>query len=313
VPTVSGRHFRIGFFGVVALVLLRVTVGWHIFYEGLWKHEQEEFSSEGYLGMTSGPFEKFFQERVVPDFEGRKRLSAEWNAEQMDRYHTRFVNQFDLEGNDKAIADRALAARKSNVQQTLAVAENHKLIADHFAAWDKLNDKKSLVEEGKAGAPFENQRHWEATQKLRAEARPWIAAVEAQYDGLKSDLQGILPLDRRDEKLKRSWTDLARDPDAIITYSCIAIGFCLMIGLFTRLAGLGATIFLALVVAAKLQWPGYYSPPTHPAQGHSLIVTKEFVEMIACLVLTFVPVGRWGGVDFVLHHIFVRPFKSQKP
>lgn len=288
----------------MALVLLRLTVGWHILYEGIWKLEQEEFSSEGYLGMASGPFEHYYQYSVIKDFEGRARLTPDWHYGVMDALHQKFVEQHELSGEQKAMAAKVLNQRKVNVQQTLQNADNVKLINDYFAAWDKLNAKKQAVSDDKAGAPFEKQRLWEATQKLRSEARPWLAAVEAQHDGLMSDLRGMLPSDQQDGPLvKDSFIEQLRDRDRVVTYACIAIGLCLMIGLFSRLAGLGGFVFLTLIVAAKLQWPGYFAPPSHPSQGHSLIINKEFVEMIACLVLAAIPTGRWGGLDFFLHRM----------
>lgn len=103
-----------------------------------------------------------------------------------------------------------------------------------------------------------------------------------------------------------------KDNDLLVTYLNIAIGACLILGLFSRLAALGGGLFLAIIVAATWQWPGYYSPPLHPAQGHSLFVTKEFVEMMACFALAAIPTGRWGGLDFFIHYGLVRPLLVEK-
>jgi hypothetical protein len=43
-----------------------------------------------------------------------------------------------------------------------------------------------------------------------------------------------------------------------------------------------------------------------------LFVTKEFIEMMCCLVLATTPVGRWGGLDFFIHNLLVRPFLVKK-
>lgn len=291
-------------------MFLRVVVGWHILYEGLHKLSQDEFSAEGFLSQASGPFQSFFQYRVIDDFEGRKRLSKEWNHERMDAYHDQFVNQFDLDANKRALADRILATRKANVTAYLDNPENAKLIHDNWAAWDALNAKKQAEREGKVGAPFEEQRLWEATQKLRADVRPAISWVKGQHTGLKDELGDLLPADAPSHVAKESLLRQLSNPDKVVTYACIAIGFCLIVGLFTRLAGIGGAVFLAMIVASRLEWHGYYNPPTHPAQGNSLFITKEFIEMTACFVLAAVPVGRWAGLDFIVHHIFVRPFKK---
>ena len=42
-------------------------------------------------------------------------------------------------------------------------------------------------------------------------------------------------------------------------------------------------------------WPGL--PPNPKAEGHYLIVSKNLVEMIACLVIATTPSGHWVGFD----------------
>jgi hypothetical protein len=311
-PLSCCRFAQIGFLGVVTLVLLRLTIGWHILYEGLWKLEQDEFSSEGFLSQASGPLAKHFQYQVIQDFEGRDRLSVEWNHKAIDAYYDRFVGQFQLDDQGRALAEQIRNTRKKNIHDYLENPDNNLLIAHNQAAWDRLRDRKTAREEGKSGAPFEEQRLWEATQTLRTDIRPALGWVKDQHVGLKNDLKNLLPIERQGEEISYSFTERLKNPDLIITYSCIAIGLCLMVGLFTRLSALGGAAFLAMIVLSRLEWPGYYSPPAHPAQGHSLFVTKEFIEMMCCFVLATLPVGRWGGLDFIIHNLFVRPFLVEK-
>ena len=68
--------------------------------------------------------------------------------------------------------------------------------------------------------------------------------------------------------------------DRLVTYSNIAIGTCLIVGLFTRFSALAGALFLAQIVAAQPDWPGLYPHP-HPSAGRSMVVNKEFVEMTA--------------------------------
>ena len=39
----------------VLLVLLQVAIGWHFFYEGVWKFNNPSWSSKGYLKNAPGP------------------------------------------------------------------------------------------------------------------------------------------------------------------------------------------------------------------------------------------------------------------
>ncbi len=305
--SLSCCNARIGFFGVAALVLLRITIGWHLLYEGLHKLNQEEFSAEGYLSQAAGPFQKFFQYTVIQDFEGRDRLSTQGNDAQIDDFYARFQAQFGLDATQKQTAERIVAARKKNIADYLTNADNAKLIADNQAAWKKLNEEKAAYQSHGGAAPFQDRRLWEATQTLRSDVRPAIVWVKQQHDGLKNDLKNLLPRgERRD--VTYPLAEQLRNPDRLVTYACIAMGACLMVGLFSRLAAFGGALFLAMIVASRLQWTGYYMPPTHPAQGNSLFITKEFIEMMCCIVLMTLPVGRWGGLDFIVHNTVGRMF-----
>ena len=78
-PTsVLTRKFELGMVGVVALVALRVGIGWHFFYEGMWKYKHpQEASAANYFKNSKGPFADTFRS-MVPDLEGRFRLDRGW-------------------------------------------------------------------------------------------------------------------------------------------------------------------------------------------------------------------------------------------
>jgi uncharacterized membrane protein YphA (DoxX/SURF4 family) len=82
-------------------------------------------------------------------------------------------------------------------------------------------------------------------------------------------------------------------------------------GLFTRFFCLAGGVFLASILLSQPAWPTIY-PPLPPSAGHSLVVNKEFIEMIAMLALATTPVGRWAGLDFFIHNLLIRPFFSAK-
>jgi len=289
-----------------------MTVGWHILYEGIWKYQQQDFSADGYLSMASGPFADDFHYKVMDDFEGRKHLSAEWNIEKATKYRDRFVAQMNIEGDAQTKADQRLEDRKKNFTDFFADKTNAGLFADYFQQWDKLKEQKAELKKKGGGTSFESQRIWEAEQKLRSEARPWLGWVDDQHDGFHNDLRELQPVAEQGKPLRPSIKEIFSEPALFVTYSSIAIGICMIAGLFTRLASLGGGIFLLMIVAAKWEWPGYYAPPAHPAQGHSLYITKEFIEMMCCFTLATLPTGRWAGFDYFLHGIFVRPFLRNK-
>ena len=93
----------------------------------------------------------------------------------------------------------------------------------------------------------------------------------------------------------------------LLTWSLAAIGLCLMLGLFTRPAALGGACFMLFVVLSQPAYPGVY-PVDPPQMGHALLVNKDFIEMIALLVIASSSLGRWTGMDFFIHNFLIKPF-----
>jgi len=305
-------NIRIGFFGAAMLVLLRMTVGWHILYEGIWKYQQQDFSADGYLSMASGPFADYYRTEVMEDFEGRKHLDEKWNLDKLQSYYDRFLAQMKLDDAAKTEAAKHLEERKQNIKDFLAEKTNAMLFGDYAVQWEGIKKQKAELDKSGGGTSFQSERIWKAEQSLRREGRPWVDWIDNQHDALRDDLNQLLPMERRGSPLRPSIQEIFTDKNLFVTYSSIAIGVCMIVGLLSRLASLGGAILLVNIVAAKWDWPRHYSPPAHPAQGHSLFITKEFIEMMCCFTLATLPTGRWAGFDYFLHGLFVRPFMRNK-
>ena len=134
----------------------------------------------------------------------------------------------------------------------------------------------------------------------------WIGSGRFRID-LADELT---PEQEKQGQIPQPITDLFTQ-DNVIMFSNVAIGVCLMLGLFTRFASLAGALFLLSVVLAQPDWPGLYPPPP-PSAGRTLIVNKEFIEMLALFLLATTHVGRWGGLDFFIHHLIVRPVFGRK-
>ena len=83
-----------------------------------------------------------------------------------------------------------------------------------------------------------------------------------------------------------------------VTYGLTAIGLCLMLGFCTPLAALGGAAFMCFVVMTQPAFPGIY-PPDPPVVGHALLVNKDFVEMLALLVVATDGRGPLGRLGFL--------------
>ena len=67
---------------------------------------------------------------------------------------------------------------------------------------------------------------------------------------------------------------------------------------------------MLFVVMTQPAWPGLF--PHDPAVvGHALLINKDFIEMLSLLVVASTAVGRWGGLDYFLHHLVFHPFFSK--
>jgi len=98
--------------------------------------------------------------------------------------------------------------------------------------------------------------------------------------------------------------DLLANADLITMWGLTAVGLLLILGLFTRLASLGAIGFIVLFYLCNPPFVGYfYSIPT---EGSYLIVNKNLVELGALVVVLLTGSGRFAGLDRIVHGLFGR-------
>ena len=314
---------QIGFFGVLMLVLLRMTIGWHFLYAGIWKLEQPDFSSAAFLGQAKGPFADKFHE-LSYDFGGLERLKpylddvlrmrgeaveeAVKTEDAFDSYIKRVDSRYKLTDAQKTQANNLADYHRDQVTEYLADSEHAGDMADYEHEWARLADMKRAKDRD---TPYNQKRIWDKQTELLDQSNGWLADIAAIHERFEAGVHDLLTDEQRKKGPLIEPVTKSFDMDKFIIWTNIAIGGCLLVGLFTRLAALGGGLFLLLIVLAQPDWPGLYPPPP-PAVGRSFIVTKEFVEMMATFTLMALPVGRWGGLDFFIHHLFVRPIFGGK-
>ncbi len=307
------------------LVALRLALGCHILYEGIWKIEhRDKFSAKPFLTQAKGPLAGLFY-AMVPDIDGRHRLRIESGADgkmkiPSDEIFARwtdirddFVEHYSPTDTSDEKAVKAHKALKSKAETTCNQLRtrldkyleiNFEKIKTHFDALDRFeNDEERLHD-----APFQKQRRRKRMMELRQEADVWIKNIEGQERALENTLYSLLD----DEQKKRGspaagWNpftwDRMKQIDFAVTYGLTAIGLCLMLGLCTPLAALGGAGFMCFIVMTQPAFPGIY-PPDSAVVGHALLINKDFIEMLALLVIACTSAGRWGGLDFFLYRWF---------
>ena len=336
------------------LVLLRLALGWHFLYEGVWKvRHPDQFQSEtvGFLSAARGPLAPYFN-RLVPDIDGYRRLvgnlseddvkDAKGNAAKQtklakswDDLRQKFVDFYrPAEGKDdlkKLHEQLTQEAQKIYEQQVKGlkefVEENGDKITEHFDSLGRYNDGRKTD----PSTPFMTQRRWDEMQDLRNEAKGWVADLDARENALKADLMALVT-PKEDGAAAAGAVDLsplAKDrPEAgpfaaklnpldraqrmqtlalVLKWSLLVIGLCLMLGLFTRPAALAGAGFLLFVVLSQPSYPGVY-PLDPPQMGHTLLVNKDFIEMISLLLIASTSLNRWTGLDFFVYNLLIKPF-----
>ena len=186
--------YSIGLATVVLLVVLRLALGWHFFYEGLWKIEHpKEFAAEtkGFLTGARGPLAGMFY-AMVPDIDGRERLGGELQkrVETMvpdgDKMKQAKVDRVRNEARTRrweAIRDQFVAAygdlrdpaervfKDQLAAAEMYLADNWEDIQTHFAALDRF-------EEARKSSPrtaFQSKPTGTRCRKLRSETHQWLA------------------------------------------------------------------------------------------------------------------------------------------
>ncbi|MDR1491558.1 MAG: hypothetical protein LBT05_02375 [Planctomycetaceae bacterium] len=332
----------IGLCAVVAVALLRITVGWHFFYEGCWKVDpKNEFSAIPFLGLAKGPAAALFYD-MLPDVDGKTRLTIQKKDAVPDlndpkklrtvkyfptfeqewiTFHEQFVKKYRLDKTQKAEADKLLARYCWSAYNYAA-----EIAKDVEGYQGSYNRYVQSVAEGANQAEHQKKRNWDEMLKLRGEVNKWSGELSGYGSDFQIQLWRLLtpkqteigklpPIVYGNNKIFvtapslniNSWVDFLNFG---VTWALTAIGFCLMTGLCSRLAALGGAAFLVSVLLTQPPWPAIW-PHVHPEVGHAMIVDKNFVEMIACLVLASLPAGRWAGLDYYLWTFFGKKLCSK--
>jgi uncharacterized membrane protein YphA (DoxX/SURF4 family) len=332
VPLSSSR-FQIGALAVVALVALRLALGCHFLYEGVWKiKHRDEFSAAPFLAQAKGPIAGLFY-AMMPDMNGRERLRVITDAKgrhsidsseldtRWNEIRQEFITYYkpSASGDETAQTsqDQLNRAAKRTYEEFCLKLDNYfkanvEDIVAYFGSLDRFENDKERYQT----APYQKQRRWDRMMELRHEADKWIKDVESQEKAYKNSLYALLSDQQKQQgTVPGSWNPLRwnrmEQINFAVTYSLTAIGLCLMLGFCTPFAALGGAAFMCFVVMTQPAFPGIY-PADLPVVGHALLINKDFIEMVALLVTAAVASGRWGGLDFFLNRWIVQPLFSRK-
>ena len=288
----------LGWIGVCTLVLLRMTIGWHFYSEGVDKYRAGDWDAKPFFANAKGPVANHFRQ-LVWDWDGAIRFDLGTSKAHLKSFGDRVEAYYGFDASQQKQAQVNYAAAVAQLEELL---ESNKDDINEFKL-GQLRLEKIENDENRAGvASLAGQ-----TSTIRAERTKKIAPTFKQIDAIwknyelaQNNLATLAQEDRRPPmNLGVPRTQfLVMDTatiNVIVPYFDIAIGICLLLGLFTPVAALAAAGFLGSVFLSQ------YPPATGPSSS-----TYQLIECMACLVLAGTGAGRFAGLDFVVQSIILK-------
>ncbi len=306
----------------IALVALRLGIGWQFFQEGADKL-QNGFNSSYFLGAAKGPFADVYKSSNW-DTDGRIRLNyietegevlkpgsnvdvnltlAEW-----DEFRVKAGKHYGWDEKQEKRAKDLMNRHKVRLENYFDVNPSVGYGLDIYEYFKQLErvEANSATEERYAVASLAGQRKT-IEGDLAKQRNKLLKPVDELWKVAEDDMNSNATLEQRQLygpiKMTR-WGEPAlgsKFADSFIPYFDLVIGILLVLGLFTRPTSLVAAFFLLTVVVS--QWPWAYDvQPT----------AYQFNLMLALLVLAATRAGRFFGLDFFVSAAWVKIFGGKK-
>ncbi len=275
-----------------------MSIGWHFFHEARHKLESQAtdrpFSAEVYLRNATGPLAPKFR-AMVPDADSLDRLTFDRVRQDWEADLEQAADHFAFDPNQRKQAEEQLETKLAEAKAWFEEPETTTKLTQYR---EDLSIARQAGEGGPAIA-FETERSSKKRVELEGLRKELVAPINLWTDQLRSGWATLTQPDQLEAAgpYRPASTDMQR-LNSLVMYGMLACGLCLMLGLFTPLAALGAAGFLAMFYFSMPPWPGL--PPNPQAEGNYLYVNKNLIEMFACLVIAATPSGLWVGLDALL-------------
>lgn len=283
------NYARISTFGILALVLLRVTIGWHFYMEGVDKVKGNDFSSAGFLTASKGPLADKFQ-GLIWDYDGRLRLNEKEVESLFKSAAEQTVSHFALTDEQRKNLDRVRNQYIGKLRDVYDEGDE-----DIYKYWESVDRVEKMGESDMwtGVASLRGQKEKIEADRMTA-VRPTLASIDAIWSQFEGRLNSVATPEQRQSAgyfyFNRPGETVmsTRVVDQIIPIFDMSVGILLMIGLLTPLASWAAALFLLGVILSQM--PGY--PDTQPTY-------YQAIEAVALVGLACTDAGRYAGLDFL--------------
>ena len=319
------------------LIALRLAIGWHCFVEGMEKLSTPNWSSEAYLRESMGPFSGVFKSIAGDRLIDKLTVHDETFPDQLDRDWRNYVNTFaaryDLEGDKLARTAQILdQCEKNTLTYLLSKKEEMTKISAYPPALnipmtmrERLEEHERLLDKVRAAEakfPSSNKDVLAEWKAAKADLAKWRGELKKSLDGetakLKKALEDVLsaeqkalgPMPEPTQLPMSEWRELEWS-DALVKWSLVVLGSCLLLGLFSRCSSFATALLILSFYAAMPPLPGW--PESPRLEGHYVFINKTLIEVLALLALSFIPTGRWAGLDGLVGLLCPCGSKQQTP
>jgi len=279
------------------LVVLRIAIGWHLLYEGLYKLDTlssgDPWTSQAYLENSTGPLSVMFR-GLAGVTSAPSRPDNDTIVGRCKSRMERFDRFYRFDPDQKEIAAGELRFVKDQLEDQGQRDSQLDWVLQYL-------QPDSVLTEGS----LTSSEKW----RLATARQIWkdrIAEYSLRFD---NQLYGILT----PEQLAKGRVPATRSDvvviDQLVIWGLILTGACLMLGLFSRSAAATAAAMLMLFYLAMPPLPGLAS--NTEGMSHFLFVNTKLIEAISLLVLATTYSGRWAGLDAVAAKLIARKVESR--
>jgi uncharacterized membrane protein YphA (DoxX/SURF4 family) len=271
---------------IVSLVALRLACGWLFFREGSKKLDSGgKFRSAHFLKDATGPLDSAY-EGLVPDVYGGIRLSANDTDDIWEKFQEDAGDHFGFDKEQKIKAKLTMQRAVAGLRGYLADIGND--YAEHIREGQRLD----RVERDDPTADVNYRSTWleKETAKQDVQLSGWLAKAEDLWNKYERDINSIAT---HDQMTSAGYFELPRASasfvDTVIPWFTFIVGVLLVLGLLTRAAAVGGSVFLFSVISTQPPWE-YAAADTN----------YQIIVLCALAVIAAVGAGRWGGLDYFL-------------
>ena len=209
----------------------------------------------------------------------------------------RFKRIGGISDEQRKAADAILAERLTRLAQYFE--EQRPAIEEYQHELSRL---QAMVDSDAQGTlPYLDERIVKKRAEVQAMPRPWVADVVAEEDLLKAAVTDLVADEQMKSDLFEQQLNATFTPrttldkvNTAVTVVTLAVGVCLIAGLFTRLASVVGAGFLLSVMSTQPPWA------EGVAQTAKLLFAYQGIEFVALLVLATIGAGAWAGLDGLL-------------